>query len=55
MSSSDSKDDKDMTMAEREQWLRDRGVQIENPRDRAQQAAAAGTLSITQQIGRAHV
>ena len=52
--STDHAKDEDMTPQEREEWLRQRGIQIETPADRrkasAAAAAAAGELSIIQQM-----
>lgn len=44
-SDKDKNDDDNMTLAEREEWLRSRGVQIENPGDRQE-----GSESVVQQL-----
>ncbi|CAB9521485.1 CS domain [Seminavis robusta] len=51
----EEKDEKEMTFTEREQWLRDRGVEIVNPGQKAAESAADGVLSITQQLSKLDV
>lgn len=48
MTNPEEKEDDDMTMAEREQWLRERGVQIENPGQKSTASSSTG-LSVTDQ------
>ena len=51
MASESKIEDDDMTLEEREQWLRDRGVLIENPSNTASQTMAPGITSILEQMG----